>query len=607
MPRGSEHYAPHVQALLRAARAGRILLSAPKPIDHEKDAGDDEEAPGEPYSGFVAPRWLQVAREAEQPEAEYLAKRRKGLPTLYGGASNLPTATLRKTRVKKVDNDGNPYFLDVLIPEGTFVEGEVAEGEIVPTQAPVPGTVVEGVGVANAEGIVVAGDQVAATPPRRKPPPPKRKPKGPGRGRKKKLIVENGAGGVPVAITANGGQNGTIDPITGQPNGTGDATGVNAEVNAAGDDSMLQDGEEGSDEDEEGEEGEDGDREEGELTETDDLLSRSVTPSKPPTFIKSKSPTKTAEDRLLAPPVPAPAENGTPSSTLPPPPSISIQPSEESSDANAEPVTLLAPEHVEPIPDLSSTSDIIPAPIEQDIPMTDVEPVEIPADAPTVVEPLQATMPADDTTSVDPFALAPPVIEPILASELDLSDPSSDATQIPGLDGTIEQTLPGTDLEAMTEAEAVPPASPIPEPIPLPTEPEIIQQLELEIQPVEPVSVEAPAAEPQAPVGAMIPGEHNPLEGLAAPKADQEQVDEQPPAEAAMIAADTLPLEESEPPQPPEAPEPAELPAELAEPAEPPPKEEGEEEAPTEVPEPPTANEDDIFGSLEQHLNSKSG
>lgn len=290
MPRGSELYSPVCQALLRAARMGQVNRPPPPPLEDEKELGDEEDAEGEIDTGFLATKWTQVPRNMEEPETEYLAKRRKGLPSAYGANAG-PQATssvMRKTKVRKVDLEGKEHFLDVLAPEGVTVEGEIVaeEAKAIMIEALAPGTVVEGLGVANAEGIVIAGE-VIPTPPRRRPPPPKRKPKGPGRGRKKKLLqIAEGAARSKAAEhsrdLANQGTNIGDDNIK-QENSMADVVG-NQDIDI-GDDSMLLDGDEGSEsDDEDGEDGEDGDREEGELSPSPDADapgSLSGSPAKP--------------------------------------------------------------------------------------------------------------------------------------------------------------------------------------------------------------------------------------------------------------------------------------------------------------------------------------
>ena len=274
MPRGAELYSPVCQALLRAARMGQVNRPPPPPED-EKEQGEDEDAEGELDVGFLTFKWSQIPKEMEEPEIEFLAKRRKGLPSAYGTTLGAPgfIGQMRKTKVRKVDGEGHASVWDVLAPEGTMVEGEIVADDEVMTEALAPGTVVEGVGIANAEGIVIASDQIIATPPRRRPPPPKRKPKGPGRGRKKnKSVTSNGTSDLNMVVS----QDGVTAAAAGSgPNGIkhGDntiLTGTDGTVQV-GEASVFQDAEDGSDdEDEEGDEGEDGDREEGEVSPTPD-------------------------------------------------------------------------------------------------------------------------------------------------------------------------------------------------------------------------------------------------------------------------------------------------------------------------------------------------
>ncbi|MCJ1400105.1 LYR motif-containing protein 4 [Xylographa trunciseda] len=276
MPRGSELYSSMSQALLRAARMGQINRPKPTPPDDEKEPGEDDEVDGDIDTGYVAIKWSQVSKELEEPEMEFLAKRRKGLPSVYGGniGSQGSASQMRKVKVRRVDAEGNSSVWDVLVPEGTVVEGEIVEGDGVTTEAPAAGTVVEGVGIANAEGVVIAGDQIMPTPPRRRPPPPKRRAKGPGRGRKKRSAGVDGIAGIGVPLqtvgaTAEGGNR--VSDVTKPAEGT-DPDDKTEDVEMA-DGSVMQDGEEGSDEDDdegdvgdEGDEVEDGDREDGELS-----------------------------------------------------------------------------------------------------------------------------------------------------------------------------------------------------------------------------------------------------------------------------------------------------------------------------------------------------
>ena len=362
MPRGSELYSPMSQALLRAARMPQMHKPPAPLLEEDKDLGEEEDAEGEPDTTLIVSKWTLVPRNMEEPEPEYLAKRRKGLPSVYGGPTNVlgQSPAMKKIKVRRVDADGNAHVWDVMAPEGTAVEGEIIEDEAVLTQAAAPGTVVEGVGVANAEGVVVVGEPVQPTPTRRKPPPPKRKAKagGPGRGRKKKMVPVPGTEGLNATASTAAPING--DGMPTDPQGAGPEVVTTGEAGnqdvVMGDDSMLQDGEESSSSDEE--DGEEGDREEGEILSSPDPdapISRSNSPSKPP---------------------------------LPPPPEIHF------SSTLKEETQLLPPTATESIPipkktiprDASSSPDIALAAKNLPIPDKVIQPVQ---DAITISAPLQ--------------------------------------------------------------------------------------------------------------------------------------------------------------------------------------------------------------------------
>lgn len=269
MPR-DYHLLPQAsQELLRAARMPQVKKQAAPLMEDEKELGEEEDADGEIDTGFVAKRWALVPKEMERPEPEFLAKRRKGLPSAHSGAlGSLNTiAPMRKTKIRKMDTDGHSSVWEVLVPDGQTVDGEVVEEETTPTQAPAPGTVLEGVGVVNAEGVVIAGDQGVPAVNKRRPPPPKRKPKGPGRGRKKKVAFA-GADGLPTTNAPDGSANSAINIEDG--NGVGGEQGPPGGDTEMGDGSLPKDGdqegEEGSEEGSEDDEGDEGDREEGELS-----------------------------------------------------------------------------------------------------------------------------------------------------------------------------------------------------------------------------------------------------------------------------------------------------------------------------------------------------
>ncbi|KAF2440720.1 hypothetical protein P171DRAFT_395380 [Karstenula rhodostoma CBS 690.94] len=206
MPRDSHLLPEHSQQILARARTPHIY-KPPAPVEEDKEIMDEEEEHKEVRQGFTVKKWAKVPRHLEEPEPEYLAKRRKGLPSQYvNGTAVIQPTPMRETKVKKTDAEGNVNVYKVLVPEGQAVEGEVQPTDAITDAAiPAPGTVVEGVGVVNAEGVVVANDLLQQTPPRRRPPPPKKKKKsGPGRGKKKVLFAEGTTEqGTPVSSTGS--------------------------------------------------------------------------------------------------------------------------------------------------------------------------------------------------------------------------------------------------------------------------------------------------------------------------------------------------------------------------------------------------------------------
>lgn len=271
MPRDSNQLAPWTQQLLREARRPRLAKRPQEPTEDDKQEEDEE---GETVqTGWQSKKWSQVPSHLEKPEREFLAKRRKGLPSLHtqialqaanAAASSVPT---RKAKVMKADADGNTTVYEVLVPEGQTVEGEVTEDAIMVDAAPVqaaPGTVIEGVGIANAEGVIVATDllQQQQQPMRRKPIPPRRIRKGgPGRGKKKVMFNPNDGHNAATASTPGGGAS-VATPSTLNANADDSAMDIDSTPKPdANDEGDEEDGEEG----EEGDE--DDDREDGELSE----------------------------------------------------------------------------------------------------------------------------------------------------------------------------------------------------------------------------------------------------------------------------------------------------------------------------------------------------
>jgi hypothetical protein len=191
MPKDSHLLPQHSQDLLRAARSGRIYKrpapveeeeADPDPILGEKPEKKDDDLKDR---GFTAKAWKALPRHMEGAEIEYLAKRRRGLITVASKAASV-APTLTKTTVKRIDAAGNEYVQNVVASHGQQVEGQIISQTVIPDL--------------NAEPV----DQfvVQPTPPKRKGPVPRKKPKGPGRGRKKKATAPTS---VPGAAQTEGG------------------------------------------------------------------------------------------------------------------------------------------------------------------------------------------------------------------------------------------------------------------------------------------------------------------------------------------------------------------------------------------------------------------
>ncbi|CAD6590398.1 MAG: hypothetical protein ASARMPREDX12_004348 [Alectoria sarmentosa] len=420
MPRDAHMYSPMSEALLRAARMGQVKKPATPLMDDEKEPGEDDDADGDLDMGFVAKRWAVVPKDMEGPEPEFLAKRRKGLPSVYTGATGPlgTTAQMRKTKIRKVDMEGNSYIWEVLVLEGQAVDGEIVEEETTPTQAPVPGTVVEGLGVVNAEGVVIAGDQATPAVNRRRPPPPKRKAKGPGRGRKKKVAFISGIEG---ATTANG----SSAVLNGSNAGANDGKGAKMEHvvpdgdTEMGDENVLQEGEDGSEEGSEGEEGEDGDREEGELSPSP---TPAKSPAEPPTIIVDDikvEPTEIAHD------------------TKPSPSRVSLSSTAEPTREDSSDPMLLDQDDDEPTG--HSFSESAATPIAPRIPpMVDVA-------APVATEVSEETMPTPESI---PGLSEAVVEEPYAAS---IAEPQTEAQMM-----SMTTPPPDTTLQPLSEPEPEP-------------------------------------------------------------------------------------------------------------------------------------------------------
>ncbi|KAK3088979.1 hypothetical protein LTR53_019815, partial [Teratosphaeriaceae sp. CCFEE 6253] len=107
MPRDYQLLQPWTQQLLRLARSGRVGTKRKQDPDSADEDRNDEEAAGEAKAnledrGYVAKKWKPVPELQLAPEHkhfEFLAKRRRGLPSLYGPEiANGAVVPMRKTQ-----------------------------------------------------------------------------------------------------------------------------------------------------------------------------------------------------------------------------------------------------------------------------------------------------------------------------------------------------------------------------------------------------------------------------------------------------------------------------------------------------------------------------
>lgn len=324
MPKGSELYAPWCQKLLRAARAGRVYGRSHENASGKGDGdkentsqtnGGTDEKPGDDENGprgqkrdavhaVVAMRWAQVPRSQEAPDRELLAKRRKGLAPMHAIGVAAGTVNLRKTKVKRADAEGRITVWEVMVPEGQTVEGEIVQEEAAAVEvagaevaAPKPGTFVEGLGVANDDGVVIASEGV--TPLRKKGPVAKRKKKGPGKWQKK--LAETDGMGVSASAEALEARR-----IKAQQAADGVLVDNDREDVEMGD-NHDEDGED----DEDGEEGED-DREEGELSPSPEPESASLIPTATDQPTEAIGPLESTAEAVQIPLPPVDAQDTTP-------------------------------------------------------------------------------------------------------------------------------------------------------------------------------------------------------------------------------------------------------------------------------------------------------
>ncbi|GAB7336995.1 hypothetical protein MBLNU457_g2411t2 [Dothideomycetes sp. NU457] len=418
MPRETSLLLPHTQQLLREARKPRFAKR--KTERHEDDKGDDEdEAETEVSKGWQTKKWGQVPRQLEVPEREYLAKRRKGLPSLAATEPTpaVPQVPTRTAKVRKLDDAGNSTIYEVIAPVGQTIEGEVLDEDVSMTEAPTlaPGTVVEGIGIANAEGQVIAHDLLQQTPlkTRRKPPPPKRK-GGPGRGRKKVMFQSTTAPAE--GTTTNGAVNGAAAPADGTtaaPLASQEGQGTE-EQTVEGDDDEGEDGEDGDEGEGEGEGDDDEDREDGEISDGEKLPAiSSALPSAP-----TSAPDSDAVSSAI-PAVTAQIDSAAPSDL--PMPDAEMIPVGETSNEPLPPTEVAAPQPLAP-------TTLLPPPVDRapssspDLPLaqgsisrtgslTEATVPELP------VEEVQTTIPAAEPLAADPATEQIPEEQPVAEPE----------------------------------------------------------------------------------------------------------------------------------------------------------------------------------------------
>lgn len=281
--------------MLRLARSGKVGTKRKPDPDMDDEKAEDEVAEERKVElaedrGYVAKKWKPVPEsqlEAEHRHFEFLAKRRKGLPSLYGPeqANAALQVPMRKTKVQRTGAEGEVVVYEVLVPEGQSLTHEIDAAALTAnpallTLAPLTlasGTVIEGLGIANADGVLVTPllqpSSALAAAPRRNRPPPKKK-GGPGRG-KKRVTFTNPDGSTYTTVVPNATK---IVPKPGQTvkhvaKGEEPGKDISAEEAAKtvveekgdGEEGEGGEGDEGSDE-EGSDDGDDDGREEGELS-----------------------------------------------------------------------------------------------------------------------------------------------------------------------------------------------------------------------------------------------------------------------------------------------------------------------------------------------------
>lgn len=480
LPKDFHQLPAHSQEMLRRARMGnraKPSSDASAAVDDDAAGEDSENKPAivKEDRSYTVRRWAPA--RVEKPDAKYLADRRPGLPPLYG-LSAQPEVTLPAKKMVKVRTTdpvtGQQRIFDTMILEGgeSSVEGEIITEEEaaaaiatstsetkdteaapgVMTESLAPGTVVEGVGVVNEDGVVVAPSVAAAaaavaeaTPVRRRPPPPKRKKHGPGRGRKK-IIVAKGEGidATSSAMTP-GDATRSVTEGPSQPSASVDGK-TPITLDGAGDDredSTIQDEGDGNDEsgDEEGsEEGEI--EEEGEEGQVEDTIKEPAeTTAVPPAAPKDLEPNAPEPVQVPQPEVSDSAplnENNTGEA-----PQVDERATEaaEAGEAHLTTENAPVPESKMDIDPLPTTTE--PKPEPEPEPTLDLQSEEAPNNAPPPTDELPvekaAEAPENETKEAEtPSAPGPPKTE---------SEPEPEVGELDLL-GNLEKTLDNEDAGA---------------------------------------------------------------------------------------------------------------------------------------------------------------
>jgi hypothetical protein len=615
MPRDSHMLPEHSQQLLRAARSGRTVKPAVPPED-DIEMKEEEEEPKEIRTGFTIKKFVKVARHLEAPEPEYLAKRRKGLPSPYAQVNQ---AAVRETKVKKLDAEGNVTVYKVLAPEGQTVEGEVAPTDEAMEAAPAiaaPGTVVEigsMVGVVNADGVVVANDIVQQTPPRRRPPPPKKKGRGgPGRGRKRVVFAEGSTEqGTPAS---NAGSDRPQIPGLKHEGGSMEPSDRDTPMGEAGDEEGS--GEEGSDDEDQDPEHTPAPTTPSNPTATttssvtvemmdapeEVIKSEASNDTQPPSNVTAEAP-GVSEDKIQSH-VPSPSqdkmelddERGRSSS-----PNLPLTAADHSGqDSNTQiptsatsfdPVTSATIKTETPIPstEVEPVSEPTPEPVSEPAPEPTYEPAHEPTYEPAPEPaPEQAPEPAPEQA---PEQAPEPATESAAGPAEPAIEPASEPTSAPAsapIPMAASEPEPVAAPEPVLISESVPVAQPVAvaessEPVVIaePSEPVVVAAIEPVAAVVEDVTDVSPVAVVESvPVTETVAVVEPVVEPVAEPVAEP----------AAEVVVELAPAPES-------APQPA--PESVSEPIA-----ETTEASPAGVPSvPPSESEPDLLGSLERELD----